>query len=197
MTPKLKKVPLLLAPMAGGEILVVTAHRRESFGSPLENVCLALGDLTAKFKDIEVIYPVHPNPRVVEVSRRLLGGRPRIHLLPPLDYLSFLRLVKEAHLILTDSGGVQEEAPAFGKPLLVLRQVTERPEGVRAGAARIVPPERAAIVREASRLLTHDEAYNRMATARNPYGDGKAAGRIVAALRAWDENQSSLTLLKP
>lgn len=185
MTPRLKRVPPPVTPPPGRRLVLVTAHRRESFGVPLENICRALLDLTEKFGDIEIVYPVHPNPRVVEVTNRLLRGRPRFHLLPPLDYLSFLRLVREAYLVVTDSGGLQEEAPAFGKPVLVLRRVTERPEGVRAGAARLVAPERSAIVREASRLLDGDREYRKMALARNPYGDGRAARRIVKAVREW------------
>ncbi len=184
MIPQLRKVRLPLKPMRNGRLLLVTAHRRENFGRPLENICLALRDLQEKFDDIEIVYPVHPNPNVGLVAERILGGRPRIHLLKPLDYLVLLRLMKESFFILTDSGGIQEEAPVFGKPVLVLRKVTERPEGVRAGVSRIVPPERLVIVREATLLLVRPDAYRRMAMTGNPYGDGKASRRIVAALKS-------------
>jgi len=190
MSAGLGKIPLPLIPGTNRKLILVTAHRRENFGQPLENICLALRDLHEKFEDIEIVYPVHPNPQVGPVTRKILGGLPRVHLIRPLDYLSFLRLMKESFMILTDSGGIQEEAPAFGKPVLVLRKVTERPEGVRAGASRIVPPGRRIIVREAARLLTRPDAYRRMARARNPYGDGQASRRIAAALEAFSRSKS-------
>lgn len=184
MRKKIRRIPLPVPVGKGHRLVLVTAHRRENFGAPLENICEALLALTARFEDVEVVFPVHPNPRVRASAMKILSGKPRIHLLDPLEYRSFVRLIQESYLILTDSGGLQEEAPAFGKPLLVLRKVTERPEGVRAGAARIVPPERRAIIREASRLLVDEKAYRKMARVRNPFGDGRASGRIIAALKS-------------
>ncbi len=162
-------------------LILVTAHRRENFGQPLEHICHALRQLAAR-GDVEILYPVHLNPNVQEPVRRLLEGVPHITLTPPLDYLSLVHLMKHARLILTDSGGIQEEAPAFGVPVLVLRQVTERPEGIAAGVARLVGTETGRIVQEANRLLDDPAEYARMAQANNPYGDGRAAERIVQAL---------------
>lgn len=162
-------------------LVLVTAHRRENFGQPLENICLALRDLAGR-GDVEIVYPVHLNPHVQEPVRRLLAGTPYITLLPPLDYLPLIHIMKRAALVLTDSGGIQEEAPAFGVPVLVLRAVTERPEGVEAGVLKLVGTERSVIVGEASRLLDDPVAYRRMARAVNPFGDGRAAERIVQAL---------------
>ncbi|MEZ0396433.1 MAG: UDP-N-acetylglucosamine 2-epimerase (non-hydrolyzing) [Anaerolineales bacterium] len=162
-------------------LVLVTAHRRENFGQPLENICLALGDL-ARRGDVEIVYPVHLNPHVREPVYRLLEGTPHITLLPPLDYLPLVHLMKRATMVLTDSGGIQEEAPAFGVPVLVLRAVTERPEGVEAGVLKLVGAERAAIVDAASRLLDDPAAHRQMARAVNPFGDGRAAERIVQAL---------------
>ena len=162
----------------GRRIVLVTVHRRESFGRPLQAVCLALRDLAARFEDIEIIFPVHPNPRVRE-SVEILRGLPRIRLLPPLDYLTFLRIMMDSVLVLSDSGGVQEEAPSMGKFVLVLREKTERPEGLKAGLAKLVPPDRRLIVEAASRLLIDARALTRAAQKANPYGDGRAAARIV------------------
>lgn len=167
--------------------IAVTSHRRENWGAPLESICLALRDLTERYADVEVIYPVHPNPRVRETTDRLLRGRERIHLIEPLDYVRFIHLMNASHLLITDSGGVQEEAPSLGKPVLVIREKTERPEAVNAGTVRLVGTDRATIVREAARLLDSDEEYAEMARKHNPYGDGKACPRIVAAvLRFWE-----------
>ena len=165
-------------------LLLVTAHRRESFGAKLENICLALRDLAAR-GDVEIIYPVHLNPNVQEPVQRLLGKASHVTLLPPLDYLPLVHLMKHCTLILTDSGGIQEEAPAFGKPVLVLRDVTERPEGVEAGSLRLVGTDRQRIVEQASLLLDDPAAYAGMAKAANPFGDGRAAERIVRALLAY------------
>ncbi len=162
-------------------LLLVTAHRRENFGQPLENICRSLLEL-AKRGDIEIVYPVHLNPNVQEPVNRLLKGVEHITLLPPLDYLPLVHLMKHAALILTDSGGIQEEAPAFGIPTLVLRDVTERPEGVEAGTLKLVGTETSLIVQEAKRLLEDESAYAEMAKAVNPYGDGRAAEKIVRAL---------------
>jgi UDP-N-acetylglucosamine 2-epimerase (non-hydrolysing) len=162
-------------------LLLVTAHRRENFGQPMENICRALLEL-AKRGDVEIVYPVHLNPNVQEPVNRLLRGVEHITLLPPLDYLPLVHLMKHAALILTDSGGIQEEAPTFGIPTLVLRDVTERPEGVSAGTLKLVGTETSSIVQEAKRLLEDESAYAEMAQAANPYGDGHAAEKIIQAL---------------
>jgi UDP-N-acetylglucosamine 2-epimerase (non-hydrolysing) len=162
-------------------LVLVTAHRRENFGAPLENICRALKEL-AKRGDLEIVYPVHLNPNVQEPVQRLLKGVDHITLLPPLDYLPLVHLMKHAALILTDSGGIQEEAPAFGIPTLVLRDVTERPEGVEAGTLKLVGTDNDRILEAASRLLDDQTEYAHMARAANPYGDGHAAERIVEHL---------------
>ncbi len=165
------------------QIILVTAHRRENFGRPLENICLALRDLVRRYDGlVRIVYPVHLNPNVLEPVHRLLGDVPDIVLMPPLDYLPLVHLMKRAHLVITDSGGLQEEAPGLGVPVLVLREVTERPEAVAAGTARLVGTDRERIVAEAVRLLEDAAAYEQMAQAVNPYGDGRAAVRIVGAL---------------
>ncbi|HET6845607.1 MAG TPA: UDP-N-acetylglucosamine 2-epimerase (non-hydrolyzing), partial [Anaerolineales bacterium] len=146
---------------SGRALCLVTAHRRESFGAPLEHICEALRDLAAR-GDVEILYPVHPNPNVHDAVYRLLHGVPHVTLLPPLDYLPLVHLMKRSRLILTDSGGIQEEAPAFGVPVLVLREVTERPEGVEAGTLKLVGTDRARIVAEATRLLDDEQAYTSM-----------------------------------
>ncbi|MGH2523459.1 MAG: non-hydrolyzing UDP-N-acetylglucosamine 2-epimerase [Anaerolineales bacterium] len=167
-------------------LLLVTAHRRENFGQPLEEICLALRDLAHGYGDrVRVLYPVHLNPNVQEPVRRLLGGVPNITLTEPLDYFSLVQVLKRAYLVLTDSGGLQEEAPGLGVPVLVLREVTERPEGVEAGTVRLVGANCQRIVAEVTRLLDSAEEYERMACAVNPYGDGHAAERIVAALMEY------------
>ena len=163
------------------KLILVTAHRRENFGKPIENICHALAEL-AKREDVEIVYPVHLNPHVQEPVYRLLSGVAHITLLPPLDYLPLVHLMKHAVLILTDSGGIQEEAPAFGIPTLVLRDVTERPEGVAAGTLKLVGTETSRIVKEAKRLLDDESAYSEMAKAVNPYGNGHAAENIIQSL---------------
>ncbi|PJH74681.1 MAG: UDP-N-acetylglucosamine 2-epimerase (non-hydrolyzing) [Anaerolineae bacterium CG_4_9_14_0_8_um_filter_58_9] len=165
-------------------LILVTAHRRENFGQPLENICAALKELAAR-GDVEIVYPVHLNPNVQEPVYRLLGDVPHVTLLPPLDYLPLVHLMKRSAIVLTDSGGIQEEAPAFGVPVLVLRAVTERPEGVEAGVLKLVGTANRLIVREANRLLDDPAAYACMARASNPFGDGHAAERIVQALLAY------------
>ena len=170
--------------------VVVTSHRRENWGAPLESICGALSDLAERYPDLEVIYPVHPNPNVRRTTDRLLRGRERIHLIEPLDYVRFVHLMNEAHLIITDSGGVQEEAPSLGKPVLVVREKTERPEAVEAGTVRLIGTKRERIVEEASRLLDSPEAYETMARRHNPYGDGKACPRIVRAAVDWLRHES-------
>jgi UDP-N-acetylglucosamine 2-epimerase (non-hydrolysing) len=163
--------------------ILVTARRRENLGRPLENICLALRDLAAHYDGgVHITYPVHLNPNVWEPVHRLLGDVPNITLTPPLDYLPLVHLMKRAYLILTDSGGIQEEAPGLGVPVLVLREVTERPEAVEAGTVRVVGTDRQRILAEACHLLDDPAAHERVARAVNPYGDGRASQRIVAAL---------------
>jgi UDP-N-acetylglucosamine 2-epimerase (non-hydrolysing) len=164
-------------------LLLVTAHRRENFGEPFRQVCEAIRELADRYPDIQVLYPVHPNPNVAGPAREILGAHPRITLCEPLAYRDFVAAMKAAYLILTDSGGVQEEAPALGKPVLVMRHETERPEAVAEGVVKLVGPDREAIVREAARLLDDPEAYAAMAKGSSPYGDGRSADRIVAVLR--------------
>ncbi|MBA3258279.1 MAG: UDP-N-acetylglucosamine 2-epimerase (non-hydrolyzing) [Gemmatimonadales bacterium] len=163
-------------------VVLVTTHRRESFGAPLRSTCAALRELVGRFPDLQVVLPVHPNPEVKRTVESLLCDLPGVTLIHPVDYVEFVHLMARAYLILTDSGGVQEEAPSLGKPVLVLREVTERPEGVAAGTAVVVGTDRERIVAQASELLASPAAYSRMANAVSPYGDGHASERIVAAL---------------
>lgn len=163
-------------------LILVTGHRRENFGGGFESICLALADL-AKLQDVEIIYPVHLNPNVQEPVRRILSGHPSIHLVEPQEYLPFIWLMDRATLIITDSGGIQEEAPSLGKPVLVMRETTERPEAVKGGTVRLVGTDRSLIVSEATRLLADSQAYAVMSMAHNPYGDGHAARRIVSYLQ--------------
>jgi len=165
------------------KLILVTAHRRENFGNPLQNICLALKEIAKCNHNLEIIYPVHLNPHVQEPVKRILKDNQRIHLINPLDYQSFVWLMEKSHFILTDSGGIQEEAPSLGKPVLVLREVTERPEAVEAGTVRVVGLDRDKIVRETQRLLDDEILYEKMSKAANPYGDGKASKKIVEALR--------------
>ena len=160
-------------------LLLVTTHRRENWGDRMRDIYEALLELTDEFEDIEVVFPVHKNPIVKDLALKMLGGRERFHLIEPLDYEPFANLMRKVHLILTDSGGLQEEAPSLGKPVLVLRDTTERPEAVKAGTVKLVGTNRQAIVREARLLLQDQSEYEKMAMAINPYGDGKAAQRIV------------------
>jgi UDP-N-acetylglucosamine 2-epimerase (non-hydrolysing) len=170
-------------------LLVVTAHRRESFGAGFQNICEALLALSRR-GDVEIALPVHPNPNV-QASLQMLRGQPGIVLLPPLDYISFVALMRRAFLLLTDSGGIQEEAPSLGKPVLVLRDKTERPEAVDSGTARLVGPHTGRIVAAATQLLDDASAYSAMSRAHNPYGDGRAAGRIVSAIEAFIDRKKS------
>jgi UDP-N-acetylglucosamine 2-epimerase (non-hydrolysing) len=168
---------------ASKRLILVTGHRRENFGAGFDNICLALGDIAAR-GDAQIVYPVHLNPNVQAPVHRLLGDRHDVHLIDPLDYLPFIYLMDRCDLIITDSGGVQEEAPSLGKPVLVMRETTERPEAVEAGTVKLVGTDRSNIVLEASRLLDDEEAYISMSQAHNPYGDGHAARRIREILRA-------------
>ncbi len=162
-------------------VVLVTGHRRENFGGGLERVARGVRRLADR-GDVEVVYPVHPNPVVQEAARVALGGHPRIHLVPPLDYLPFVNLMRRAHLIVTDSGGVQEEAPSLGRPVLVTRDTTERPEAVEAGTVELVGTGTERLVERATRLLDDPAAHAAMSRAHNPYGDGRAAARILEAL---------------
>jgi len=162
-------------------LILVTGHRRENFGAGFERICGALGELAGR-GDVDIVYPVHLNPNVSGPVRQSLGDTPNIHLMEPLDYLPFVYLMDRADLIITDSGGIQEEAPSLGTPVLVMRDVTERPEAVDAGTVKLVGTDKAAIVAECARLLDDSAAYEAMSRAHNPYGDGKAAGRIVEEL---------------
>lgn len=163
-------------------IVLVTGHRRESFGNGFERICQALVNTAKYFPDVDIVYPVHLNPNVCAPVNRLLSGINNIHLLKPLDYLPFVYLMNRSHIILTDSGGIQEEAPSLGKPVLVMRDTTERPEAVKAGTVKLVGTEVAAITQHLHKLLTDAAEYKRMSMAHNPYGDGQACKRIVQAL---------------
>ncbi|MDD6382760.1 non-hydrolyzing UDP-N-acetylglucosamine 2-epimerase [Mitsuokella sp.] len=163
-------------------VILVTTHRRENLGEPMRHVYKALKALTEEFDDVEIVFPVHKNPKVREVVNEELGGLDKVHLIDPLDYEPFANLMNKAYLILTDSGGVQEEAPALGKPVLVLRDTTERPEAVLAGTVKLIGTDRERVYAEAKTLLTDKKEYARMAEAVNPYGDGQAARRIIHAI---------------
>jgi UDP-N-acetylglucosamine 2-epimerase len=172
-----------LPPLSGNRRrILVTGHRRENFDGGLAALCEALTRL-ARREDVEIVFPIHLNPVVQNVVRTSLSGNPAIHLLPPLDYPTFVTAMRSAYLILTDSGGIQEEAPSLGKPVLVLRDTTERPEGIRAGTVRLIGTNTDTVVRETCLLLDDQQHYAAMSAAHNPYGDGKAAMRIVEALR--------------
>jgi UDP-N-acetylglucosamine 2-epimerase (non-hydrolysing) len=163
-------------------VVLITGHRRESFGKPFETICLAVRELAGLFKRVQFVYPVHLNPNVQDPVRRILGGLSNIHLIDPLPYDAFVCMMERASVILTDSGGVQEEAPSLGKPVLIMREATERPEGIDAGNARLVKTEREQIVNETKRLLEDEAYYQATSVIRNLYGDGHAARRIVEAL---------------
>jgi UDP-N-acetylglucosamine 2-epimerase (non-hydrolysing) len=163
-------------------MILVTAHRRENWGTPLEDLCFALKDLAESHADVAIIYPVHLNPNVRKTAFDILGQQERVHLLDPLPYAPFVEAMARSHLIITDSGGIQEEGPSLQKPILVFRKVTERPEGLTTGGVKLIGLERENVIREASRLLHNPEAYQSMIANSNPYGDGHAAERIVQAI---------------
>jgi UDP-N-acetylglucosamine 2-epimerase (non-hydrolysing) len=169
-------------------MILVTGHRRESFGAGFEQICQALKSIATRWPDVEIVYPVHLNPNVQEPVNRLLADIKNIHLIPPQDYLPFIHLMQSAHLILTDSGGIQEEGPSLGKPVLVMRDTTERPEAVEAGTVRLVTNKAQGIVQGVSSLLDDEATYRQMSHATNPYGDGNACVRILKALK---QHQSS------
>lgn len=163
-------------------IILVTTHRRENLGEPMRHVYKALKDLVEEIPDAHVVFPVHKNPKVREVVKEELGGLDKVHLIDPLDYEPFANLINRAYLVLTDSGGIQEEAPSLGKPVLVLRDTTERPEAVMAGTVKLIGTDRKRVYDEAKKLLTDKDEYKKMSEAYNPYGDGKAAKRIIDAI---------------
>ncbi|MBC7287522.1 MAG: UDP-N-acetylglucosamine 2-epimerase (non-hydrolyzing) [Armatimonadetes bacterium] len=183
--PTLANTPLEWADHWLGRVIVVTAHRRENWGVPLASICQALRRIHDAFDDVLIVIAAHPNPVVRDTLRHMLNGQQRIRIIDPPDYMLFIPLLRRSDIVLTDSGGIQEEAPSLGVPVLVLRETTERPEGVTAGAARLVGTDEDRIVAEVSRLLTSPRAYHEMATVRSPYGDGKAAVRIADALEYW------------
>ncbi|WP_418626566.1 non-hydrolyzing UDP-N-acetylglucosamine 2-epimerase [Anaerosinus sp.] len=164
------------------KVVLVTTHRRENLGEPMRHVYQALRDLVNEFEDIEIVFPVHKNPKVREVVESELGGLARVNLIDPLDYEPFANLLARSYLVLTDSGGIQEEAPALGKPVLVLRDTTERPEAIDAGTVKLIGTDKMKIYNEAKLLLSNKKEYERMANACNPYGDGQAARRIVEVI---------------
>jgi UDP-N-acetylglucosamine 2-epimerase (non-hydrolysing) len=164
-------------------LVLVTSHRRENFGEPFRNICSALRMLAERNDDIQILYPVHPNPNVKDVAHEMLSDCSNVVLCEPLDYAPFITAMKKAYFIISDSGGVQEEAPALGKPVLVLRDETERPEAVEMGVVKLVGPNYERIVKEAQLLLDDKVAYQAMARGISPYGDGKGAARIVAVLK--------------
>lgn len=166
-------------------LVLITGHRRENFGSGFENICLAIRDLALKYDDTDFLYPVHLNPNVRDPVARTLSGLHNVHLIEPQDYLPFVWLMRRAHIILTDSGGIQEEAPSLGKPVLVMRDTTERPEAVESGIARLVGADRDRIVAAISELMTDRASYAAMANIRNPYGDGRASEAIAGVLLEW------------
>lgn len=174
--------PLSMIDFASRKVILMTSHRRENFGEPMRQTFLACRHLVETNPDVELVYPVHPNPNVQAMAAEVLQGVPRVHLIKPLDYRPFVQMMNKCYLILTDSGGVQEEAPSLGKPVLVLRRTTERPEAIEAGTAKLVGTDKDTIIKEAQLLLSDRKAYDEMATKANPYGDGKAAGRIVDVL---------------
>lgn len=164
-------------------IILLTAHRRENLGEPLKNIFMAVKEIVTDFPDVEVVFPVHKNPKVGQLATEILGDVQRIHLIDPLDYLPFVTLMDRSYLVLTDSGGMQEEAPSLGKPVLVLRSTTERPEAVEAGTVKMIGTQKDDLVRETAELLTNKTIYDKMAQAINPYGDGKASARIVNTIK--------------
>ena len=167
----------------GSRLILVTAHRRENLGDPMRHIFKAIRRIVDEYDDVKVIYPVHLNPKVQEVAKEVLGGSDRVRLIEPLDVLDFHNYMERAYFIMSDSGGVQEEAPSLGKPVLVLRDTTERPEGIKAGTLRLVGTETEDVYNAAKELLDNKETYKKMAEAKNPYGDGFASKRIVDAIQ--------------
>lgn len=179
------KFPML---RATSRLVLITGHRRENFGDGFERICAAIRSLAADHPDVDFLYPVHLNPNVREPVARILNGVGNVHLIEPQDYLPFVYLMKRSHIILTDSGGIQEEAPSLGKPVLVMRDTTERPEAVAAGTVKLVGTDQTRIIQEVSTLLNSQDAYNKMSFAHNPYGDGQACSRIVQSIKSFGVN---------
>ncbi len=175
-----------------GKMILVTAHRRENWGEPLRNVALALKEILERFSDVYIVFPMHPNPIVRREFLPILGDNKRAILISPVDYRTMVYLIANSYIILSDSGGIQEEAPSLGKPVLVLREVTERPEAVRAGTVKLVGTDKERIVKELSELLENEESYIKMSSAINPYGDGKASLRILEILKYYFKISSNL-----
>lgn len=186
----LQSVAATLGEVSRNDEIVITVHRRESFGEPIRQICLAVAKLAERFLRLRLIYPVHRNPHVRDMARVILERIPNVELHDPVDYLELLRYLKRARIVLTDSGGIQEEAPAFGTTVLILREKTERPEGIETGVARLIGIEPEAIITAATEVLTDTAIYESMVTAINPYGDGHAAMRIVAVLGGETSNRS-------
>ncbi|WP_069650600.1 non-hydrolyzing UDP-N-acetylglucosamine 2-epimerase [Caloranaerobacter ferrireducens] len=161
------------------KVILLTSHRRENLGKPMENIFSAVRDVVLKNENVEVVFPIHLNPKVREIAHRILDGLDRVHIIEPLEYLPFANLIARSYLVVTDSGGIQEEAPSLGKPVLVVRKETERPEGIEAGTAKLAGIDREAVFREIDILVNDEQEYKKMANAVNPYGDGKASDRIV------------------
>jgi UDP-N-acetylglucosamine 2-epimerase (non-hydrolysing) len=187
-----ENTPLAGIPDDNSRLVLVTSHRRESLGADQEHMCMALKDLVNLHPDIRIVYPVHLNPNVRATVNGLLQNTDRIHLTEPLDYITFVSLLRRCFLVLTDSGGIQEEAPTFGKPVLVLRKLTERPEASQFGMAKIIGMSHEAIVNETSHLLNDAEAYQDMSEGENPYGDGHSSERIVEAVARWHAKKTPL-----
>ncbi len=182
----------ILTELPAKRLILVTGHRRENFGTGFENICRALKTIIESHQDVEIIYPVHLNPNVQEPVRRILGTLPGVHLIEPLDYLPFIWLMNRSYIIITDSGGVQEEAPSLGKPVLVMRETTERPEAVAAGTVVLVGTDTGRIVKEAGELLEDRNRYETMTRRHNPYGDGLASGRIVEMIGRCIESERAV-----
>lgn len=161
------------------KVILLTSHRRENLGKPMENIFSAVRDVVLKNENVEVVFPIHLNPKVREIAHRILDGLDRVHIIEPLEYLPFANLIARSYLVVTDSGGIQEEAPSLGKPVLVVRKETERPEGIEAGTAKLAGIDRENIFREIDILVNDEQEYKKMANAVNPYGDGKSSERIV------------------
>lgn len=175
----------VLEGLGDDKLILLTAHRRENLGEPMRNMFNAVNRLLSKHNDIQVVYPIHMNPVVREMASEILGDNPRVQLIEPLEVVDFHNFAAASHIILTDSGGIQEEAPSLGKPVIVLRDTTERPEGIEAGTLKLAGTDEETIFKLTDELLTNEEAYNKMAQAHNPYGDGHASERIVEALKQY------------
>ncbi|MEK7287847.1 MAG: UDP-N-acetylglucosamine 2-epimerase (non-hydrolyzing), partial [Elusimicrobiota bacterium] len=196
--PALRRLFSLNSQMKNVKLILVTAHRRENFGRPFVEICQAIRQIARRHPRVHIIYPVHSNPNVRQTAAKILKGVPRITLLDPLGYRDFMELMKRSYLVLTDSGGIQEEAPALAKPVLILRKVTERPEAVEAGCARLMGELSAGkISKAAGELLENPQAYRRMARVANPFGDGKASERILALAKRFFGFEANFQEFRP